>query len=213
MGELLTGVKNIIFFMIIITIISNLYGKSSFKQYISVFSGMILILIVIRPVLQWLSLDGKLDYFFQQRQYQVSVEDVSGRALEAEEQQKQRIVAEYKEEIKRQIDIVVSAHNLCIDKADIKMIEDSNEERCGEILGMNLVLKTRVEIAEDGTIEERDVNEIDQIIIDKIEINEENLTKDKEQVTIDSVLQMTVRKELSVYFRLPIEKVQVKINE
>ncbi|MCR5736750.1 MAG: stage III sporulation protein AF [Eubacterium sp.] len=49
-------VKNVVMFMLCLTMILNLYPKSVFEKYIRMFAGLLLLLLIIRP---WMKLEEK----------------------------------------------------------------------------------------------------------------------------------------------------------
>ena len=49
MGEIYDWVRNTVIYLILNTIIMNLLGNSSYKKYVSIVSGMILLVIVVSP--------------------------------------------------------------------------------------------------------------------------------------------------------------------
>ncbi len=57
MEEAYTWIKNIVIYMLLNTIIMNLLGNKSYKKYVSIVSGMILVLIVISPLMKLMKLD------------------------------------------------------------------------------------------------------------------------------------------------------------
>ncbi|MCR5704809.1 MAG: stage III sporulation protein AF [Eubacterium sp.] len=46
-------IKNIVIFMLMTTMILNLYPREEFEKYIRLFAGLLLLLLMLHPVLQW----------------------------------------------------------------------------------------------------------------------------------------------------------------
>lgn len=46
-------IKNIVIFTLMTTMILNLYPKEEFEKYIRLFAGLLLLLLMLHPVLQW----------------------------------------------------------------------------------------------------------------------------------------------------------------
>lgn len=59
MQSLYEWMKDIIIFMILVTVIMNLLGKSSFKKYVGIVTGLLLVLYVIKPLI---ALAGNSDF-------------------------------------------------------------------------------------------------------------------------------------------------------
>lgn len=62
MEVLLQTVKNITVFILLFSIISNLFSKSQYGKYFEFIQGLIIIILVMAPLLSWLSGGGILDW-------------------------------------------------------------------------------------------------------------------------------------------------------
>jgi stage III sporulation protein AF len=99
MGVIYSWVKNIVIFLVLTTIITNLLGKSSYKKYVNLVTGIILVILVISPLLKLFQLDKTLDYYFTNNSLLAEAEDINDELVNAEENQKDTIFEEYKTEI------------------------------------------------------------------------------------------------------------------
>lgn len=207
-----SSVKSIIMFLILVSIIMNLFSKSSFKQYISIFTGMVLIMIVIRPVMSLLNVEEKMNFYFDQNQFRINASDFTNELYHAETAQKERIIDEYKSHIREQIIQELKKHELVILSLEIQLSTDTESETCGEIEGIKIT-------AETGTSNEKKaesvIEEIDQIAIDKVQINQQPIEKEEEEKTIqyDSVLELTIKKELVALYGININSIELEVRE
>ncbi|MDF2803619.1 MAG: putative rane protein, partial [Anaerocolumna sp.] len=103
MNEIYSWVKSIIIFMVLTSIISNLLGKSSYKKYINLITGIILVILVISPLLKLFQLDKTLDYYFTTNTLLADAQDIDSQLMSMENGQKEAIFNEYKEQIKIQV--------------------------------------------------------------------------------------------------------------
>lgn len=212
MEFIFSSVKSIIMFLILVSIIMNLFSKSSFKQYIGIFTGMVLIMIVIRPVMSLLNVEGKMNYYFDQNQFRINASDFTNELYHAETAQKKRIVEEYKSRIKEQIITALKEHELVIRSVDIQLDTDTESESCGEIESIKIT-------AEVGKAEEKKeknaIEEIDQVAIDKVRINQQSIDKKEESETVqcDSVLELKIKKELVALYGIDINKIDLEVIE
>lgn len=76
MDGVIEWVRNIVIFLILNTIIMNLLGNSSYKKYVSIVSGMILLLIVVSPFLKLLRIDEILDYYLNTNIFQSDMSNI-----------------------------------------------------------------------------------------------------------------------------------------
>lgn len=67
MGEiLLEWARNIIFFMVFLSVISHLLADASYEKYIRFFAGIVLILITVSPLKGGLDFQEKAGRFFEE---------------------------------------------------------------------------------------------------------------------------------------------------
>lgn len=210
MDILFGAVKNIILFLIIMTIVMNLIGNSSFKQYVRLFGGMILILIVIMPVMDFFDITDKLNYYVDLNRFRVNANDISDQLVHAEEGSKARIVKEYKSNLSEQVKSKLSIHNLYAKGIDIAIEEDETSSQFGKLTSITILACTKSPDDREET-----TSEIDKIVIDKIKINSANqiTSKEKKDTGYESLLELTVRKEIAAFFGLDVEQVAVDVEE
>ncbi len=91
MNEIYSWVKDIIIFLVLSTIINNLLGKSTFKKYINLITGIILVILVISPLFKLFKLERSLDYFMSTNFFIAESENINSILLDSEKEQKNRI--------------------------------------------------------------------------------------------------------------------------
>lgn len=57
-------VKSIVFYLILLTVVTHLLPGKKYEKYVRLFTGMLMIMIVIKPVTQVFSWDDVFDYHF-----------------------------------------------------------------------------------------------------------------------------------------------------
>lgn len=210
MGEIYTAVKNIIIFMLLLTVIMNLVGKSNFKQYIRIFAGLILILIVSKPLFSLFHVEDKVFHYFNWNLYKINASDITGELYNAQDEYQGKVISEYKKMIAEQINTQISAHNLEISKLSLSIETDTEKSNCGQILAINLIAKNKEQKESDTNT---NVNNIDQVIIDKININSQksNLEENEDSDECDTVLELTIKQELVSLYGVNMENIKVNI--
>lgn len=217
MDLLLTSVKSIIVFLLLVTVFMNLIGKSTFKQYISIFVGLVLIIIVIRPVLTLFNASDKVDHYFNMNLYQSNAKDLSNELYSVEEKYKERIVNEYKATIQTQIETILGNYALHGSKVQVSIEEDPEKSNCGEILAIHIVASSIVDAEEAAETVTSEVEKIDQVVIDKININEKNTNIEEESEetinkdSFDTAMELTVKQDISSLYGISMELITVNI--
>lgn len=105
-------VQDIAFYLVLITVLLHMLPDSDYKKYIRFFTGLILILLLITPVLKLFHIDYWITDLYGSREYQKQVcrmeeaaqllneADASGTLMEVEESQ-----GETREEEKNKIEV------------------------------------------------------------------------------------------------------------
>lgn len=88
-------VRTIIFYMIFINFVTNLLPGKAYIRYIRLFMGMILILLVLRPLTGSLRLDEQLARCFEEISFQNEAGEFKGQLDQIEQQRFETMIDEY----------------------------------------------------------------------------------------------------------------------
>lgn len=179
MSEIYVWVRNIVIYLILNTIIMNLLGNSSYKKYVSVVSGMILLMIVLSPFLKLLKIDSIMDYYLNSNIYQTEATDFERELKLMEEKQRETVFGNYKDQIRNQVEELILEEGLYIYEFDLVMNMEDESESFGKITSMNIDMGYE----EDAGVPAYKIS-IDKIIISegskqRIPNLEENYIKNK----------------------------------
>lgn len=162
MGELLLDwARNILFFMVFLSVISHLLADRSYEKYIRFFAGMVLILITISP------LKGGLDF---QEQAGILFEEFSdfwekqqaGEVLaDVDKNRMGMFFSEYKKETEKRIGEIVESEGFVCGGAEVTLQERSESSDYGRVEKIRLHLKKEENV--DGEQNERDTGGLDKV--------------------------------------------------
>ncbi|MDO5293102.1 MAG: stage III sporulation protein AF [bacterium] len=207
------AVKNIIIFMLLITVLSNLLGQSSYKKYINIFVGLVLIIIVVTPILKLINSNQKVDQYFNKNLYKLNASDMTEQLNGADDSYKKIVLKEYKETIKNQIEDELKSHNLSLKQVDIVINEDIEAEECGQVESLNL---TAQKIEENSKENDLEISDVDKVVIDKVNINNSETASEETDTGVvdkyDTVEELTVKEELSALYGISEDYIKVKIK-
>ncbi|SFR67566.1 stage III sporulation protein AF [Anaeromicropila populeti] len=170
-------VRNILIYFVLVTIATNLIGNNSYKKYIKTFTGFVLILIILNPLIQLLKMEDLLD--FNLKKYQLfETSSYMGNGIEiAELNQREMILEEYKKNIQEQIKIILENYEYAPVDVTVEIEEDQGNEKYGSIKKIQAVITNQVSAEEALKQEESSVT--DRIFIEPVEIPAINGTDDK----------------------------------
>ncbi len=205
MADLYAWIRNIVIYMILNTIIMNLLGNLSYKKYVSIVSGMILVLIVISPFLKYLKVEDKLDHYLEYNGFAVETADFENSLRTMEEEQLELIFREYSDKVKNQVITILQEDGLRL--VDFKLIFDRDEKSrgFGGILKMELV-------AAYGS---KGKNQVERIFVEDITITRSDPDSEGEQKALQkapSPAEISVKNKLSDFYNTPPDNINISIQ-
>lgn len=124
MGAIYNWVKNIVVFYILMTAVLHLLPKSSYQKYVRFFSGLLLVVLLLTPLLEFLF---KEDYLLNRISYESFWQqadtvklDVSG----MEEIQQNAYKREYERAIAGDMALLVQGEEITVESAAVTLGED-----------------------------------------------------------------------------------------
>jgi stage III sporulation protein AF len=189
--------------MILNAIIMNLLGDKSYKKYVSIVSGMILVLIIVSPLMSYMDLEDTLDYYLQANDYAVETSEFRNDLNRMEEAQSDAIFAEYEEKIRLQVESLLLEEKLVLIGLTLDIDKDPNSTTFGEILRMDIAAE----------IEQNDEKEsLNQLIVDEIDIAPISINGQEEKDRVDppSPMEINIKNKLSDFYN--IEQVNINIS-
>lgn len=203
-AEVYAWIRNIVVFMMINTIIMNLLGNKSYKKYVSIASGMILVLIVVSPLVKILKLQENLDYFLESHNFTLDVSDFKNELNQMETDQKDKLLTDYKGQIKSQVKELLMRDKVYLKSFDVQIDMDSESKTYGQILKMNVKATTD----EDQEISGKSLI-IDSIKIDPISMGD-NAKKEMEK--LPSPEEIRLKNRLSDFYNMEQGNINISIQ-
>lgn len=68
--------QNLAFYMVLITVVLHVVPDSGYKKYIRFFTGMVLILMIVTPILRIFGMDSQIVNFYQSREYEKRLKEI-----------------------------------------------------------------------------------------------------------------------------------------
>jgi len=197
-------VKNIVIYMILNTIIMNLLGNSSYKKYVSIVSGMILVLIVISPLINVMELDKKFDYLLLSNNFSIETSDFKSDLNKMEEQQSDAVFTEYEDRLKTQVMGMLLEEDVYLISFHLTIDEEVKNATFGLILGMDITAGLNKEKVDSDGIPSVDEIEINPIIIKGQE--------EKAEINLLSPMEINIKKRLSDFYNIEPDNINISIQ-
>ncbi len=101
MDAIFDWVKSIVFYLILLTVVTNLLPSKKYEKYVKLFTGMLMVIIVIKPITQVFSVDEIFDRNFLEMLGEgesFSIDDTTG--ISFENVQEEQLLEEYERQVK-----------------------------------------------------------------------------------------------------------------
>lgn len=212
MHYIYSWVKDIIIFMVLISVITNLMGKSSYKKYINLIAGIILVILVISPFLKVFQLNNTLDYYFTTNSLVAEAGDTLGmeeKFSDTQAKQRDAIFTQVKEKIKAKVKELLKGEDIEVESITVTLNEDESSGTYGDLKGLDI---KGAYGKKEKKKEDKEKVKIDQVVIDSISIEKE---KEDNEVSRNflSPVEIKAKKVLSDFYNLKADNINISIQE
>ena len=123
MAALLEYIKNIGYFLILMSLVNNVMPDNSYKKYCRMFCGLILVVLVINPFYEFLNYEGDIEDIFATASYESQVKDLESQIRISESATKNRVISEYESLIVKELQPIANKEGLYILEVRVELIE------------------------------------------------------------------------------------------
>lgn len=192
-------VKNILIYLVVVTIIENLLPESKYMKYTKVFSGMILIIIVITPFIKLVGINGYLDNSIIDYKFNYETEKIEKQNKMLSKKQQQYIINSYKKELEKQIQYNLEQENFIVKKVDVDIIYDKNKKQAITFKSVNI------------TILDKQAKPLKKVKIDKIFINKSKETEIKTSKQI--IAEKKIKNLINNFYNVSPNNIHITIQK
>lgn len=206
MDAIFNWVKTIVIFMIFLTIISNLLGKSDFKKYINVATGLLLVLVTMGPLLALISGENSFEYYFKSALFQQDATEAAYEMRQAEESQKQRIMEQYKKKVCEQIEQLLKKHQLFLIDASVVIDEDEQSTTYGMIQSITVTATYYAPQENEHQVKKVEIPKV------TLESKEKKKEKNESSQKFLSPMEIKVKTILSDFYNIDADNINISIQ-
>ena len=161
-------VSNIVYYLIFVTIITNLLPAGKYEKYLRLFAGCILILLVLQPLTGGLRLDEKINAIFRSVSFENEAGELKGQLDEMEQKRLDRVIGRYEEAAEDELLRLAREEGLEAAEASVVIEQDSRNPDFGKV--KKIVLKFRKEDeAESAPANAGAGGGVDRITLEEVE--------------------------------------------
>ena len=155
MGALLDYIKNIGYFLILMSLVSNVMPDNSYKKYCRMFCGLILVVLVINPFYEFLNYEGEIKDIFAMTSYESKAMELEKQIKMSESNTRDRVIGEYEKLIVNELQGSAREEGLYIMEAQVELTEGEDIQ----LSRLNLIVTEKnisTDEIEDELLEEQE---------------------------------------------------------
>lgn len=208
-------VSNIVYYLVFVTMLTNLLPAGKYEKYLRLFAGCILILLVIQPVTGGLRLEEKISGIFNELSFKNDMGELNAELAEMEEKRMQEVINRYEEAAAEDIGRMTDIKGYTEQAVSVQIEDQESSPDFGKIKQVTVLLKS-----ENGGVGEEKkeiaetIGEIEKIETIRIGENEGELSSSLVSAPgiAESADIRTLRQEIAEYYQMEEQNVEIKLQ-
>lgn len=213
MSGLYSWVGSIAFYLIFITVVVNLLPNKKYEKYIKLFSGMVFILLVLKPLTGGLRLEDKIAYYFESFSFQNDAEDFKKELTGMEQYRMDQMISQYEEAVAKDIGAMAADLEFYPVRTKVQIESNPGQEGYGTVIHIEMtVTKNQTEGMhgdQGGGGEIRLVEPMEPV--EPIKVGEE--TKEQDDAAVPDESLNRLRRKVEGYYGLQTTDVEIKLEK
>lgn len=174
MNAIYEWVRNIVYYLIFMTIITNLLPAGKYEKYLRLFAGCILILLVIKPLTGSLRLEEKINAVFRSVSFENEAGELKGELDGMEQKRLEHLIGRYEASAEEELIRMAGEEGIEAVAASVAIEGDSTKPDFGKVKKIALKLKKTEETKaseenQEGERTETKTAKDEKITLDKVE--------------------------------------------
>lgn len=162
MEHLMNWVRQIVFFLIFMSVFYQFVPDKKYKSYLKLFASLALILLTLNPLIELFDMRGQLDFNQNVFAYPREVEEFRLRAEQAQGQQYEDILENYRRTVEEQLRAMAERFGLYVSDCEVELSGET--ESFGQVTKARLVVSYRRLDENPGEADQlRGANEVQEI--------------------------------------------------
>lgn len=219
MDGLLNWVGNILFFLVLITVAENLLPGKKYNKYIRLCAGMVLILLVVRPLTAGFHLEEQINRYFESFAFQQEARDLSKEILGIEQQRLGQIIDSYEQVVETDLDAMAREMGLVPVRTAAVIDRNRDSGDYGLVVRVEMEVESRDDGEDGGTCAVQAMNPVKPVETVNVKIREnreerevEEDENEKEELSFQEEALEQLRRKVEGYYGLEAGKVEIKFQ-
>ncbi|MCT4687072.1 stage III sporulation protein AF [Vallitalea sp.] len=196
-------IRNIVIFLLLAKILEYLIPDGNMKKYFRLFSGIILIIIIINPIIKYNGIMEQFNLDVIKNQFNINYTDTQGTENKYSEIQNEITLKIYKEKIINHVKGLLEDEKISIKNVSVEIEEDINNENYGAIKEIDLTVNSEY-------IEKKDP-QVERVKIEKVLIGESNNNQTLRS-SENILLEKKIKKIIKNFYKLSSNNIHITIE-
>ena len=155
MAEALLGwARNIIYYMVFLSLAEHLLAGSSYGRYLRLFGGLVLVLVVLGPFGSLGDWEKQVSSLFDQFTFRQESWELKKEIFGMEEKRLAGITGQYRENVEKEITAFVKAQGIVCSQVSVQMEENKESSSYGKILAIEIEVSGEDFFEQEGFAQE-----------------------------------------------------------
>ena len=177
MGAVSEWAGSILSFLILITVIRGILPSKKYEPYLRLFSGLMLILLVLQPVTGGLGLEKQIDQAFEAFSFQMDHEELNTRVLGIEKERQEQILEIYENDVAGHVTTMAGEQGLQAESAQVEINGDPESTDYGKVVSVKVKLQSGEATGKQEGLwkndEVKEVQPVQNIEVQSVQIGQE----------------------------------------
>lgn len=219
-----TWIRSLAGYFLFVTVLEQLLPGKKYGKYVRLFSGMVLILLVVQPLTDKAQMEAKIAQDYETLLFQYEAGDLKKEILGVEHERFRQMIQQYEEAVAGDIRSMAEDSGVNVQDCHVSICEDQEKEQFGTVTEVRLSVYADSQADHSGAA----AVQIEPVKPAAVDITGERETK-KQKIEDDTVkrndqeaaavgtgnlaLVLSLRKKIAAYYNLEEAYVEIQIVE
>lgn len=211
-------IRNLTGFFLFMSVIDNLLPNKKYGKYVRLFSGMILILLVLQPLTGSLRLEDKIAHYYESFVFRYQAEDLQSEILGIEKQRLTQMIAQYEHAVEQDVGQMAEDMGFSVRECSVTIDGEEGTEQFGTVTGISLRISAEEPDGERGLSDSQPIVPVEPVVIGEPGESRQETPQEAAEAYSRSRGQLDVevgklRRKIASYYSLEEIYVEIQIVE
>ena len=212
MKELYGWIRNLTGYFLFMSVLDNLLPGRKYTRYIRLFSGMVLILLVLQPLTGSLRLEERIAHYYESFVFQYQADDLKQEILGVEKQQLKQLIRQYEQAVEQDVQQMAEDAGYTVESCRARICSEQGTESFGTVTGIQMRIEEMGDETVDGNV---GVGEGSGAVqpVEPVEIGALSDAPRREVLADYSAETGILRRKIASYYNLEESYVEIQVVE